>query len=64
MKKFSIKLDSFVASDVAATGDLASYERRAHDGPVDYVVKRDGKEVLRVTASHILYVEIAEVSTI
>jgi len=63
MKKFSITLDSFVVGVVEATGDEADYDHHAHDDMPDYVVKRGGREVLRVARENILYVTISEVST-
>ena len=64
MKKFYIMLDSFVVGIVEVSGDEADYDRHAHDDLPDYVVKRAGKEVLRVARENILYVTISEASTI
>lgn len=60
MKRFSVKLDSFVVSDVEALGDNAEYDHRAHDELPDYVVRRAGKEVLRVSRERILFVVISD----
>jgi hypothetical protein len=62
VRKFSIKLDSFVVSDVEAVGDEAGYRsRNAHDSVgVDFVVWRNKQDVLRVSADHIIYVMISD----
>ena len=63
MKKFSVTFDSFVVGIVEVVGDQGFYDHRGNADFSDYVVKREGAEVLRAAREHILYITISEVST-